>query len=122
MQILWSCGVGKKVLEKRLHETVIGDEMQFSLIPEKKNVCYDYFEKVAKRVLSRRKKVYMCLVDLHKSFQITIESVLMGNEEEKNIRRLNRSVMSPYEGGKTKEILSHQRSLRLKWRCTKDLC
>ena len=72
---------------------------------------------------AKGKKVCMCFVDQEKAFSIVRRKVLEWAMMKKGISDvLVRFVMSVYEEAKKEWILSCQRSLRLKWGCTKDLC
>ena len=68
--------------------------------------------------------LFLCFVDQEKAFSIVRRKVLEWAMMKKGISDvLVRFVMSVYEEAKKESelILSCQRSLRLKWGCTKDL-
>ena len=67
------------------------------------------------------KKKVVCFVDLEKVFDRVPRKALKWAMRKKGIPEvLARSMMSLLGGSEL--ILSCQRSLRLKWGCTKDLC
>ena len=68
--------------------------------------------------------LYMCFVDLEKAFDRVPRKTLEMTMRKKGMPEiLGRSIMSLYERAKTRvrRILSCQKSLRLKWGCTKGL-
>ena len=76
-------------------------------------------------MMQKKKKLYMCFVDLEKSFDRVPRKVFEWAMRKKGIPEdLVRSVMSLYEEEKTRVRVDSELSeeLELRWGCTNDLC
>ena len=91
----------KKVLERRLRLMVKVDEMQFGFMPGKGTI--DVVFNLRRLQEDKKRKLYMCFIDLEKAFYRVARKVLEYAMRKKGIPEVMvRAVMSLYEGAKTK--------------------
>ena len=113
------------ILQKLTQKLTI-DEMQFGFMPEKgTNDSAFILRRLQEDNHARGKKLYMSYVDLEKAFDRVPRKVLKWSMMKKGIPKvLIKSVMSLYEGAKTKVRVDLKLSERfvVKVGCTKDLC
>ena len=95
---------GMKVLKKRLHRMVSVDKTQFGFMPERGTIDAVFMlRKMQEEYHAKGKKLCMCFVDLEKAFDRVPKKVLEWALRKKGIPEgLVRSVMSLYEGAKTR--------------------
>ena len=117
---------GGKGVRKKASIIVPVDEMQFGFMPERGTIDAVFIlRRIQEEHHAKGKKLYMCFVDLEKAFDRVSRKVLEWAMRKKGIpEALIRSVMSLHEVAKTRfrVELDCNRSLMLKWGCTKDLC
>ena len=96
--------VVKRVLEKRLCRIVTVDEMQFGFMPERRTADAVFILRwMQEEYNAKENKLYMFFVDLEKVFDRVPRKVLEWAMRKKGIpEALVRSVMSLYEGAKTR--------------------
>ena len=104
--------VVKRVLEKRLHRIVSVDEMQFGYMPERGTIDAVFIlRRMQEEYHVKGKKSYMCFVDREKVGDRVSRKVLEWALRKKEIPEVSvRSVMSPYEGAKTRVGVGSQLS------------
>ena len=94
----------ERVLENRIRELVMTDEMQFGFMPEK-GLTYALFilRRMQEELRGREKKLYLCFVDLEKAFDRVPRKVMEWALRKKGLAEvLVRAVMSLNEGSRTK--------------------
>ena len=96
--------VVERVLEKRIREIVIVDDMQFGFMPGRGTIDAVFIlRRMQEEYLAKGKKLYMCFVDLEKAFDRVPRKVLEWAMRKKGIPEvLVRAVMSLYEGARTR--------------------
>ena len=96
--------VVERVLEKRLCRIVIDNEMQIGLMPERGKIDAVFIlRRLQEEYHDKRKKLYMCFLDLEKAFDRAPRKVFALVMRKKTIPEVSvRSLMSLYEGEKTK--------------------
>ena len=96
--------VVERVLENRLHKILSVNKMQFGFMPERETIdAVSILRSMQEEYDANRKKLYMCFVDLQKAFDRVLREVLEWAMRKKGIPEvLIRSVMSLYEGAKTR--------------------
>ena len=96
--------VVERVLERRLREVVQINEMQYGFMPGKGTVDALFIARILQERYGRKKKkLYMCFVDLEKAFDRVPRKVIEWSLRKKGVNeRLVRSIMSLYEGARTK--------------------
>ena len=94
----------ERVLEKILCRIVSVDDMQFGYIPERGTIDAVFIlKRMQEEYHAKGKKLYMYFVDLEKAFDRIPRKVLEWALRKKGITEvLVRSVMSLYEGAKTR--------------------
>ena len=96
--------VVERVLEKRLRRIVSVDEMRFCFMSERGTIDALFILRwMQEKYHAKGKKMYMCFVGVEKAFDIVPRKVLEWALRKKGIpEALVRSVMSLYEGAKTR--------------------
>jgi hypothetical protein len=96
--------VVERVLLRRLREVVEIDEMQCGFMPGKGTVDALFMARMLQERYGRKKrKLYMCFVDLEKAFDCVPRKVIEWALRKKGVNeRLVGAVMRLYEGAKTK--------------------
>ena len=94
----------EKVLKRRMRRTVKVDEIQFGFMPGKGTTDAVFtLRRSQEEYLDKKKKLYMCFVDLEKAFDRVPTRVLGWAIRKRGIpEAMVRSVMSLYEGAKTR--------------------
>ena len=94
----------ERVLENRIRELVMIDEMQFGFMPGKGTThALFILRRLQEEFRGREKKLYMCFVDLKKAFDRVPKKVMEWALRKKGlVEMLVQAVMSLYEGSKTK--------------------
>ena len=94
----------ERVFERRLREVVEIDEMQCGFMPGKGTVDALFMTRVLQeRYLRKKKRLYMCFVDLEKAFDRVPRKVIEWALRKKGVNeRLVGAVMGLYEDAKTK--------------------
>ena len=94
----------ERVLEKTLHCMLSIDEMQFGFMHERGTIDAVFIlRRMQEEYQAKGKKLYMYFVDLEKAFDRVPRKVLEWAMRKKEIQEvLVRSVMSMYEGAKTR--------------------
>ena len=94
----------ERVLENRIRELVMKDEMQFGFMPGKsKTHGLFILRRMQEEFRGREKKLYMCFVDLEKAFDRVPRKVMEWALRKKRLAEvLVQAVMSLYEGSRTK--------------------
>ena len=107
--------VMERVSEKRLHRIVSVDEIQISFMPERGTIDAVFiWRKQQEEYHAKGKKLYMCFVDLEKTFDRVPRKVLECAKRKKGMPEvLARSVMSLYEGVKTGVRVDYELSKEL---------
>ena len=95
--------VVRNILEKRLKNVVTIDDMQFGFMPGKVTIDAVFIlRRIHEEYLAKQKKLYMCFVDLKKSFHRVPRKVVIWAMRKKGIQEaLLRAVMSLCKGTKT---------------------
>ena len=96
--------VVERVLEKWISTIVSVDEMQFGFMPERGTIeTVSIFRIMQEEYNAKGRRLYMCFMDLGKAFDRVPRKVLEWEMGKKGIPEdLVRSVMSLYEGAKTR--------------------
>jgi len=94
----------ERLLEKRLRDIVKIDKMQFGFMPGKGTIDAIYIvRRVQECYLGKKRKLFMCFVDLEKAFDRVPRRVIEWALRKRNApESLVRAVMSLYKGAKTK--------------------
>ncbi|KAA3670323.1 uncharacterized protein DEA37_0010186 [Paragonimus westermani] len=95
--------VVERVFERRLRKMVNIDEMQFGFMPGKGTVDALFIARMLQEKYRRKKKkLYMCFVDLEKAFDRVPRKVIEWSLRKKGVNeRLVRAIMRLYEGAQT---------------------
>ena len=104
--------VVETVLEKRLCRIVSVDEMEFGIMPERVTIDAVYILiRMQQEYHAKGNKLYICFVELEKAFDRISWKVLKWALRKKGIPDvLVRSVMSLYEGAKTRVMVDSELS------------
>lgn len=96
--------VVERVFERRLRNMVTVDEMQCGFMPGKGTVDALFMARMLQESYGKKKrKLYMCFVDLEKAFDRVPRKVIEWALRKKGVcERLVRAVMQLYDGAKTK--------------------
>ena len=99
-----SMKIVERVLENRIRELVMTDEMQFGFMPGKGTThALFILRRMHQEFRGREKKLYMCFVDLEKPFDGVPRKVMEWALSKKGSAEvLVQAVMSLYEGSRTK--------------------
>ena len=94
----------QKVLERKTRRMVKVDEMQFGFMPGKGTIDAVFIlRRLQEEYLDNEKKLYMCFVDLEKTFDRVPTEVLEWAMRKRGIpEAMVRAVMNLYEGAKTR--------------------
>ena len=94
----------ERVLERRLRNVVSVDEMQCGFMPGRGTVDALFMVRMLQeKYMRKKKKLYMCFVDLEKAFDRVPRKVIEWALRKKGVNeRLVKAVMQLYEGAKTK--------------------
>ena len=94
----------EKVLQRRMRQMVKVDEIQFGFMPGKGTIDAVFtLRRSQEEYLDKKKKLYMCFVDLEKAFDRVPTRVLGWAIRKRGIpEAMVRPVMSLYEGAKTR--------------------
>ena len=96
--------VVERVLAKRLCRIASLNEMQFCIMPERGRIDAVFIlRRMREEYHAKGKKLNMCFVDIEKAINRVLRKVLESATRKKGIlERLVSSVMSLYEGAKTR--------------------
>ena len=94
----------ERVLENRIRELLMIDEMQFGFMPGKGTThALFILRRMQEEFCEREKKLFMCFVDLEKAFDRVPRKVMEWALRKKGLAEvLVQAVMSLYEGSRTK--------------------
>ena len=93
----------ERAQEKRIRELVKADDMQFGFMPGKGTTdALFILRRMQEEFRGREKKLYMCFVDLEKTFDRVPRKVMEWALRKKRLPKvLVKVVMSLYEGSRT---------------------
>ena len=116
----------ERVLEKKIQKLVNVDAMQFGFMPGRGTTdALFVVHGMQEEYRNKKKKLYMCFVDIEKAFDRVPRKVMEWAMRKKGLLEvIVRAVMSLYHGAKTKVRvdLSHLKNSWYKLVYIKDLC
>ena len=93
----------ERVQERRIRKLVYIDSMQFGVMPEEGRQTLFVVRRKQEEYRNKKKKLYMCFVDIKKAFDRVPRNVMKWVMRKKGLPEvIVRAVMSLYHGAKTK--------------------